>query len=151
MKREYPDRPIVGVGAVIIDAGRVLLVKRGAPPLLGEWSLPGGVVEIGETLRAAAEREAREETGLIVQAGEVLEVLDRIIPGEQGRPQYHYVLIDFLCRLAGGELRAGGDAADAAWAKKDELEKFKLEKPAIQVILLGFQNSASAHNKLPAS
>ena len=144
MKREYPDRPIVGVGAVIIDAGRVLLVKRGAPPLLGEWSLPGGVVEIGETLRAAAEREAREETGLIVQAGEVLEVLDRIIPGEQGRAQYHYVLIDFLCRLAGGELRAGGDAADAAWAKEDELKKFKLEKPAIQVILKGFQKAAAS-------
>lgn len=146
MKREYPDRPIVGVGAVIIDAGRVLLVKRGAPPLLGEWSLPGGVVEIGETLRAAAEREAREETGLIVHAGEVVEVLDRIIPGEHGRAQYHYVLIDFLCRLAGGELRAGGDAADAAWAKEDELENFKLEKPAIQVIVRGFQKVAGARN-----
>jgi len=146
MKREYPDRPIVGVGAVIIDAGRVLLVKRGAPPLLGEWSLPGGVVEIGETLRAAAEREAREETGLIVQAGEVLEVLDRIIPGEQGRAQYHYVLIDFLCRLAGGALIAGGDAADAAWAKEDELGIFKLEKPAMEVILRGFSKTASKRN-----
>ncbi len=135
MKREYPDRPIVGVGAVIVDAGRVLLVKRGAPPLLGEWSLPGGVVEIGETLRAAAEREAREETGLIIEAGEVLEVLDRIIPGENGRAQYHYVLIDFLCRVKGGELRAAEDAADVSWAREDELEKFKLEKPAMQVIL----------------
>ncbi|MGE5323252.1 MAG: NUDIX hydrolase [Actinomycetota bacterium] len=150
MKREYPDRPIVGVGAVIVNAGRVLLVKRGAPPLLGEWSLPGGVVEIGETLRAAAEREAREETGLIVQAGEVLEVLDRIIPGENGRAQYHYVLIDFLCRATGGELRAGGDAADAAWAGEAELEKFKLETPAIQVILRGFQKSSGSavtHNQ----
>jgi 8-oxo-dGTP diphosphatase len=94
-KREYPDRPIVGVGAVIVDQGRVLLVKRGSPPLLGEWSLPGGVVELGETLRAGAEREALEETGLIVKAGAVLEVLDRIIPGKAGAPQYHYVLIDF--------------------------------------------------------
>jgi 8-oxo-dGTP diphosphatase len=138
MKREYPDRPIVGVGAVIVDAGRVLLVKRGAPPLLGEWSLPGGVVEIGETLRAAAEREAREETGLIIEAGEVLEVLDRIIPGENGRAQYHYVLIDFLCRVKGGELRAGEDAADVAWAKEEELERFKLERPAMQVARKGF-------------
>ena len=138
MKREYPDRPIVGVGAVIIHQERVLLVKRGAPPLLGEWSLPGGVVEIGETLRAAAVREAREETGLIVEAGEVLEVLDRIIPGENGRPRYHYVLIDFLCRVAGGELQAAEDAADAVWASQDELTKFKLETPAMDVIRKAF-------------
>jgi 8-oxo-dGTP diphosphatase len=137
MKREYPDRPIVGVGAVILDSGRVLLVKRGSPPLLGQWSLPGGVVELGETLRSAAEREAREETGLMVKAGQVLEVLDRIIPGEAGRAQYHYVLIDFLCRITGGELLAGGDAADAAWANEDDLEKFNLEKPALQVIQKG--------------
>lgn len=138
MKREYPDRPIVGVGAVIIHSGGVLLVKRGSPPLLGQWSLPGGVVELGETLRSAAEREAREETGLVVKAGEVLEVLDRIIPGEGGRAQYHYVLIDFLCRVTGGELLAGGDAADVAWASEDDLEKFNLEKPALQVIQKGF-------------
>jgi ADP-ribose pyrophosphatase YjhB (NUDIX family) len=138
MKREYPDRPIVGVGAVIIDSGRVLLVKRGSPPLLGEWSLPGGVVELGETLRSAAEREAHEETGLLVEAREVLEVLDRIIPGEHGRAQYHYVLIDFLCRVTGGELHAGGDAADVKWARESELEECNLEKPALQVIKRGF-------------
>lgn len=138
MKREYPDRPIAGVGAVIVHSGRVLLVKRGSPPLLGQWSLPGGVVELGETLRSAAEREAREETGLMVEAGEVLEVLDRIIPGEGGRAQYHYVLIDFLCHVTGGELLAGGDAADVAWASQDDLEKFNLEKPALQVIQKGF-------------
>jgi 8-oxo-dGTP diphosphatase len=137
-KREYPDRPIVGVGAVIVDQGRVLLVKRGSPPLLGEWSLPGGVVELGETLRAAAEREALEETGLIVKAGEVLEVLDRIIPGKNSAPQYHYVLIDFLCIVQGGKLGAGGDAADVAWASEKELGKFKLEQTAMQVIRKAF-------------
>jgi 8-oxo-dGTP diphosphatase len=137
-KREYPDRPIVGVGAVIIDQGCVLVVKRGSPPLLGEWSLPGGVVELGETLRAAAEREALEETGLIVKAGEVLEVLDRIIFGKDNLPQYHYVLIDFLCVVKGGDLRAGGDAADVAWATQSELEKFKLERLGLEVITKAF-------------
>jgi ADP-ribose pyrophosphatase YjhB (NUDIX family) len=137
-KREYPDRPIVGVGAVIVDQGRVLLVKRGSPPLLGEWSLPGGVVELGETLRAAAEREAREETGLIVKAGEVLEVLDRIVPDKDGAPQYHYVLIDFLCMVKGGKLHAGSDAGDVCWVRENELGKFKLEQPAVEVIRKAF-------------
>src|SRR6185437_79403 len=137
-RRDYPDRPIVGVGAVIVDRGRVVLVKRGNPPLLGEWSLPGGVVELGETLRAAAEREAREETGLIVKATEVIEVLDRIIPDEKGAPQYHYVLIDFLCTVQGGALKAGGDAMDAGWARENELAEYKLEQTAVQVIKRGF-------------
>ena len=139
MRREYPEQPIVGVGAVIIDRGRVLLARRARAPLLGRWSLPGGVVELGETLRAAAEREAREETGLAVKAGEVLEVLDRIIPGENGRPQYHYVLVDFLCEPAGGELRADGDAAEVAWAAENDLGKFELEEPALAVIRKALQ------------
>jgi 8-oxo-dGTP diphosphatase len=122
--REYPDRPIVGVGAVIVDQGRVLLVKRGSPPLLGEWSLPGG--------------EAREETGLLVKAGEVLEVLDRIVPDKDGAPQYHYVLIDFLCAVKGGKLHAGSDAGDVCWVRENELGKFKLEQPAIGVIRKAF-------------
>ena len=143
MKREYPDRPIVGVGAVIVDGGRVLLVKRGTPPLEGEWSLPGGAVEIGETLRGAAEREALEETGLLVEAGEVLEVLDRIIPGDDGRTQYHYVLIDFLCRLKSGELRAGGDAMQAEWVGVSDLDLYRLEQPAREVILKAFESARS--------
>ncbi len=134
--REYPDRPIVGVGAVIVDRAsrRVVLVRRAAPPREGQWSLPGGAVELSETIRAAAEREALEETGLIVKAGEIVEVLDRIIPGIDGRTQYHYVLIDFLCDVVGGELRAGGDAAEVAWAGEGEFERYDLEAPAVQVV-----------------
>ena len=142
--REYPERPVVGVGAVIVDPteeARVLLVRRGAPPLQGEWSIPGGAVELGETLRAAAEREALEETGLVVEAGEVLEVLDRVLPGGDGRIQYHYVLIDYLCRVVGGELRAGGDALEAVWAGERELAKYRLEKPAMDVIRKAFERS----------
>jgi ADP-ribose pyrophosphatase YjhB (NUDIX family) len=139
-RREYPDRPIVGVGAVIINgsADSVVLVRRGRPPLEGEWSLPGGVVELGETLRRAAEREAHEETGLVVSAGALLEIFDRIMPGPAGRTRYHYVLADFLCRVEGGELRAGGDAADVSWAEQGELARYKLEQPALDVIAKAF-------------
>src|SRR5438270_12938273 len=112
-KRDYPDRPIVGVGAVIVRDGRAVLVRRGGEPLAGEWSIPGGVLELGETLRAGAEREALEETGLVVEAGEVLDVFDNITRDAAGREQYHFVLIDFLCCVKSGELRAGGDALDA--------------------------------------
>src|SRR5882757_9807504 len=132
MKREYPERPIVGVGAVIVADQRVLLARRGRPPLLGHWSLPGGAVEMGETLRAATEREALEETGLIVEALEVLAVLDRIVPGQDSNPQYHYVLIDFLCRRRGGELRAGGDALEVAWAGEEDLAHYNLEAAAVE-------------------
>jgi ADP-ribose pyrophosphatase YjhB (NUDIX family) len=101
------------------------------------------VVELGETLRAAAEREALEETGLVVKAEEILEVFDRIIPGEGGPPRYHYVLVDFLCRLVepGVKPRAGGDAAEVAWAGENELEKYKLEKPALEVIAKAWEKT----------
>src|SRR5579862_4194484 len=103
MKREYPECPLVGVGAVIAEKDRVVLVKRGHAPLLGEWSIPGGMLEVGETLRQAAVREVLEETGLRVEVGELLGVFDRIVRDDNERTLYHYVLIDFLCRRIVGE------------------------------------------------
>jgi 8-oxo-dGTP diphosphatase len=145
MKREYPESPLVGVGAVIVDhhrdhhrdENRVLLIRRGQPPLIGEWSLPGGVLECGETLREAVAREAREETGLVVQTGEMLGVYERVIRDDEGRVRYHYVLIDFLCRPISGDLKAGSDAADVRWFTRDELPALNLAYDANDVVLKG--------------
>jgi len=137
MGREYPDNPLVGVGAVIVEADRVLLIRRGTAPLLGEWSLPGGVLECGETLRDGAVREAREETGLAVEPGEMLGVYERVIRDEEGRVRYHYVLIDFLCRPVEGDLKAGSDAADVRWFTRDELPALSLAFDANDVVLKG--------------
>jgi len=137
MKREYPESPLVGVGAVIVKESRVLLIRRGTPPLLGEWSLPGGVLECGETLREAVAREVREETGLAVEPGEMLGVYERVIRDDEGRVRYHYVLIDFLCRAAGGDLKAGSDAADVRWFTLDELPALNLAYDANDVVRKG--------------
>jgi 8-oxo-dGTP diphosphatase len=134
MKRDYPDRPLVGVGAVIAHEGRVVIVQRGTEPLKGQWSVPGGALEIGETLRQCAVREALEETGLEVEAGEVLEVFDAIYVEPDGRILYHYVLIDFACRLLAGELRAGGDAVQAKWVTLEELAAYQVAETARKVI-----------------
>ena len=141
MKRDYPDRPIVGVGAVIVENGRALLVRRGTEPLKGEWSIPGGVVELGETLRAAASREAKEETGLEVEAGEVLEVVDRILRDPASKVQYHYVLVDFLCRRISGEPRAGEDASELRWITAAELESFPIADSAAAVVRKGLEKA----------
>ena len=146
MKREYPDSPLVGVGAVIVNDhgqdGRVLLIRRGQAPLIGEWSLPGGVLECGETLREAVVREAREETGLVVETGEMLGVYERVIRGDDGRVRYHYVLIDFLCRPTGGDLKAASDAADVRWFTRDELPALKLAYDANDVVLKGLDRQS---------
>ena len=133
--RAYPDRPFVGVGAVIVDgAARVLLVKRRFEPLAGQWSLPGGAVDVGETLQACVIREMREETGLDVEVGPVIEVFDRIMHDERGAVQYHFVLVDYLCHAGGGALRCGSDASDIVLADPAALEPFGLTDKAREVI-----------------
>jgi len=141
MKREFPDHPLVGVGAVIVADGRVLLIRRAHPPLLGEWSLPGGVLECGEPLRDAAMREAREETGLAVEVAEMLGVYERLIRTDDARVQYHYVLIDFLCRPVGGEPKAASDAAELGWFTREELPALHLASDANDVVLKGLARS----------
>lgn len=152
MQREYPQQPIVGVGAIIVDGGRVVLIKRGRAPLLGEWSIPGGALELGETVRQAAEREALEETGLVVRATELLGVFDRVVSDEENRILYHYVLVDFLCEKMSGELTPGADADDARWFTPQEVPALKLHKETAAVIELGFEKALSQRvESLPSS
>ena len=138
MQREFPEVPLVGVGAIIIEDGRVVLVKRGHPPLQAEWSIPGGVLEVGELVREAAIREAREETGLTVEPGELLGVYDRVLRDADQRVQYHYVLIDFLCRRVAGDIAAASDAAEVRWFSREELPALNLAEDTLDVIRKGF-------------
>jgi 8-oxo-dGTP diphosphatase len=138
MQREFPEVPLVGVGAIIIEDARVVLVKRLHPPLQAEWSIPGGVLEVGELVREAAIREAREETGLTVEPAELLGVYDRILRNPEKRVQYHYVLIDFLCRRVTGDLAAASDAAEVRWFTRDELPALRLAEDTLDVIRKGF-------------
>ena len=138
MQREFPQTPLVGVGAIIIENARVVLVKRAHPPLQAEWSIPGGVLEVGELLREAAIREAREETGLTVDPGELLGVYDRVLRNPEKRVQYHYVLIDFLCRRVAGDPIAASDATEVRWFTREELPALKLAEDTLDVIGKGF-------------
>ena len=136
--REYPDQPVVGVGGVVIENGRAVLIRRGGPPLQGEWSIPGGTLELGETLIEGVRRELREETGLTVEVLELIEVFDRIFPGNDGRPQYHFVILDYLCRATGGTLKAGGDVTDVAQVREEALERYRLTTAATRVLKRAF-------------
>ncbi|MGC2450414.1 MAG: NUDIX hydrolase [Candidatus Sulfotelmatobacter sp.] len=144
MQREFPEVPLVGVGSIIIENDRVVLVKRAHPPIQGEWSIPGGVLEVGELVREAAIREAREETGLIVEPGELLGVFDRILRDAEKRVQYHYVLIDFLCRRVAGDLLAASDAAEVRWFLLEELPALNLAEDTLEVIQKGFEKLLAA-------
>ena len=132
--RRHPDRPIVAVGAAIIDAGRVLLVKRGQEPLKGRWSLPGGVVELGEVLVDALVREVAEETGIEIHVGPVVDVLDIVEQDPDGRVQYHFVVVDYLCRPATHALRCGSDADEVRWVAAAGLDAYQLTEKTASVI-----------------
>jgi 8-oxo-dGTP diphosphatase len=132
--RAYPDRPFVGVGAVILQGEQVVLIKRRFEPLAGQWSLPGGAVDVGETLAECVGREMLEETGLVVEVGPVIEIFDSIVRDDDGRVRFHYVLVDYLCRPIGGALTAGSDVADAVFVHPSELARFAPADPATAVI-----------------
>jgi len=143
--REYPERPMVGVGGVIIHEGRALLIRRGSEPLRGEWSIPGGTLELGETLAEGVARELREETGVEVRVLGQIEVFERIFTEKSGgktkkkkRPRYHFVIVDYLCERISGEARAGSDVTNVAYAREEELEKFHLTETALRVIRKAF-------------
>ena len=136
-KREYPERPVVGVGGVVIRDGRALLVRRGSEPLKGQWSIPGGTLELGETIAEGVVRELREETGLEVRVVDLIEVFERIFPGE-GRPQYHFVILDYLCEAPNGTPQPGSDVTDVAFATEEELARYHLTPTATRVIRNAF-------------
>jgi 8-oxo-dGTP diphosphatase len=136
--REYPDRPVVGVGGVVISDGRALLVRRGAPPLEGQWSIPGGMLEAGETLLLGVRRELLEETGIEVKVLELIEVFERIHLDGEGKARYHYVVLDYLCEAIRGEARAGSDVTEVAWAAPAELAQYGLTETATRVVLKAF-------------
>ena len=138
MKREYPKHPIVGVGGVVMDHDRALLIRRGKEPLKGEWSIPGGMLELGEDLAAAVRRELKEETGLEVEPLECILVFDRI-SHEGERIKYHYVIIDYLCRKKRGKVRPASDVVDARWVCRQDLPQYHLTELATSVILQAFE------------
>lgn len=152
MAREYPERPVVGVGGVVIENGRALLIRRGSEPLRGHWSIPGGTLELGESLQQGVARELLEETGLQVRVLEIIEVFDRIyVDQEEGgggspkHPRFHYVIIDYLCERVAGEACAGSDVTDLAYAGEDELHLYQLTETATRILHRAFAMHREQH------
>ena len=136
--RQYPSRPFLGVGALVFSEDRLLLVERGQEPLKGYWSLPGGILETGETLIQGIRREVLEETGLDVEPLSIFEVFERIMPDGEGKTEYHYVLIDYLCRPVGGSLQAASDVSRAIWVSQPELAQYRLTEGTLAVVERAF-------------
>jgi 8-oxo-dGTP diphosphatase len=153
MAREYPDRPVVGVGGVVIENGRTLLIRRGSEPLRGQWSIPGGTLELGESLQQGVARELFEETALEVRVLDLIEVFDRIFRDEPDAnsalpqaPKFHFVIADYLCERISGEPRAGSDVTDVAYAREDELDNFQLTETATRVLKKAFAMQRARQN-----
>jgi len=145
MKRRYPDRPLVGVGAIIFREDRALLVQRGREPAYGKWSVPGGLVELGESLQDAVRREVREEVGLEVKVRDLIAVLDRVIPDAEGRVEYHYILLDFLCESEEGEPVAGSDVLNCVFEPLAALDRYPLTEGTLQVIRQAIEHARGVH------
>ena len=139
MRREYPERPLVGVGGVVIRDERTLLIRRGSAPLEGEWSIPGGILELGETILEGVRRELLEETAIEVRVLDLIEVFERVTRDEAGKLKYHFVILDYLCEAVRGEAQAGSDVTDVAWARESELSKYSLTPTATRVIQKAFE------------
>ena len=137
MAREYPAHPVVGVGAVVVRDGMALIIKRAHEPRKGEWSLPGGLLELGESLQDAARREIKEETGLDIEVGPVIETFDRVHRDDEGRIRYHFVIVDFVCWSASGDALPGSDADGVAWVSAEAIDDYKVNDHAKAVILRG--------------
>ncbi|MGC1401914.1 MAG: NUDIX hydrolase [Thermodesulfobacteriota bacterium] len=141
-ERSYPDRPWLGVGGIVFQGDRVLLVKRGKEPGRGKWSIPGGAVDIGEMVENAVKREIEEETGLQVEVLDLVAVFERILPDPQGKIFYHYVVLDYLCRVREGLLKAASDAAEADFFPLNQLSVLKLPQETERVIWKAYKNQA---------
>ena len=137
MAREYPAHPVVGVGAVVVRDGKALIIKRAHEPRTGEWSLPGGLLELGESLQDAVRREIKEETSLDIEVGPVIETFDRVHRDDAGKIRYHFVIVDFVCWSNGGEAVPGSDADGVAWVTADEIDEYKVNAHARAVLQRG--------------
>jgi 8-oxo-dGTP diphosphatase len=149
VQREFPQTPLIGVGAVVVHESRVLLVRRGSEPLKGHWTLPGGLLELGESVVAGVAREVREETGLVVEPLELVELIDRI-HREGGRVRYHYVIADYLCCVTGGELRAASDADAVRWVERAEWNSHSalvLDPITVRVMEKGWQRAQALQSE----